>query len=114
MDKSRVYDLANDTRAVLSIDYKKRIIRTDDGSHVRLTASETTLLGLLAERSSECLSRDELLSQNITGNDATYRALNVLISRLRIKLESVTKRTVIDSVRGYGYSLGDGVKLIGL
>jgi len=111
MDKSHSHDLIEDTRTVLSLDYKKRTIRTNDGAHVKLTASETTLLGLLAEHRSECLSRDELLSRNITGNDATYRSLNVLISRLRMKLETITKNTVIASVRGYGYSLGAGVEL---
>ncbi|NIE81759.1 winged helix-turn-helix domain-containing protein [Asaia sp. As-1742] len=111
MEKSHVDDFTESTNVVLFIDYKKRIVRTIDGTHVKLTISETTLLSLLAERSSECLSRDELLSRNITGNDATYRSLNVLISRLRIKLASITKNTVIDSVRGYGYSLGNGVEL---
>lgn len=112
MDKPTFNDFAEDTRAVLSIDYKKRIIRADDGTHIKLTASETTFLGLLAERRSECLSRDELLSRNITGNDTNYRSLNVLISRLRTKLETITNNKVIDSVRGYGYSLGEDVELL--
>lgn len=80
---------------------KKQLLR--NGSEIALTATEFELLGLLLRNRDRVLSRDEIMQQ-LRGVDADIysRAIDVLVSRLRQKLE---RPELIRTLRGKGYQL---------
>ena len=80
---------------------KKQLTR--NGEAVAITATEFGLLSLLAENQDRVLSRDEIM-QVLRGLDADIysRAIDVLVSRLRHKLQCPE---LIRTVRGQGYQL---------
>jgi len=73
---------------------------------IPLTAAEFGLLSLLAQNQHRILSRDEIM-QELRGIDADIfsRAIDVLVSRLRSKLQQAD---LIRTVRGMGYQLVSG------
>ena len=79
----------------------KQLLRDD--KPVFLTATEYELLSLLAQNQHQILSRDEIMHA-LRGIDADIfsRAIDVLVSRLRRKLE---RPELIRTVRGLGYQL---------
>ncbi len=79
----------------------KQLLRDD--KPVFLTATEYELLSLLAQNQHQILSRDEIMHE-LRGIDADIfsRAIDVLVSRLRRKLE---RPELIRTVRGLGYQL---------
>ncbi len=80
---------------------RQQLFRKDEV--VALTAAELGLLSLLAQNQQRILSRDEIM-QTLRGIDADIysRAIDVLISRLRRKLQSPE---LIRTQRGLGYQL---------
>jgi two-component system, OmpR family, response regulator len=69
-----------------------------------VTAREWSILELLAARSGRVVSRNELLEGVWgDGSEAASASLDVLIGRIRRKLAA----TVIRTVRGEGYALGE-------
>ncbi len=77
------------------------------GKRINLTTTEFDLLRVLAERSGRVLSREQLLGfvQN-SADDAFDRSIDVLVSRLRAKLEDNPKQPrYLKTVRGAGYTL---------
>lgn len=70
---------------------------------IAITATEFALLSLLAQNQDRVLSRDEIM-QALRGLDADIysRAIDVLVSRLRQKLQ---RPELIRTVRGQGYQL---------
>ena len=82
---------------------KKRLAR--DGEEIALTATEYELLSLLLHNRERVLTRDEIM-RALRGIDADIysRAIDVLISRLRQKLQ---RPELIRTVRGQGYQLVD-------
>ena len=80
---------------------RKQLLRGDES--VVLTATEFGLLSLLARSQGRILSRDEIMHE-LHGIDADLfsRAIDVLISRLRQKLQ---RPELIRTVRGLGYQL---------
>ena len=94
------------------IDLTKRELRAPDGALVALTAGEFDLLSVLVERAGRVLSRDQLLDLT-RGREAVPfdRSIDVLISRLRRKIEQDAKNPkVIKTVRGGGYTLASKVE----
>ena len=86
----------------LSLDLgRKQLLR--NGSAVSLTAAEFGLLALLARNQQGIVSRDEIM-QELRGIDADIysRAVDVLVSRLRGKLQ---QPGLIRTLRGQGYQL---------
>jgi two-component system, OmpR family, response regulator len=80
---------------------------TVSGKRINLTTTEFDLLRVLAERSGRVLSREQLLGfvQN-SADDAFDRSIDVLVSRLRAKLEQNPKQPrYLKTVRGAGYTL---------
>ena len=75
-----------------------------DGENVHLTASEFTILALLAERPGWVFSRQQIIDQ-VRGYDysVTPRAVDVQIFGLRRKLGPAG--SCIETVRGIGYRL---------
>jgi len=80
---------------------RKQLLRGDES--VALTATEFGLLSLLARSQGKILSRDEIMHE-LHGIDADLfsRAIDVLVSRLRHKLQ---RPELIRTVRGLGYQL---------
>ncbi|NQW00310.1 MAG: response regulator [Rhodospirillales bacterium] len=74
------------------------------GETVRLTDIEVALLRVLATRSGEILSREELIE--LTGTTGGGRAVDVQVTRLRRKIERDPKLPrYLQTVRGRGYLL---------
>jgi two-component system, OmpR family, phosphate regulon response regulator OmpR len=74
------------------------------GVPIRLTDVEVALLSVLAARAGEILSRDELIEA--TGTEASDRAIDVQVTRLRRKIERDPKvPRYLQTVRGRGYVL---------
>ncbi|MDH3631032.1 MAG: response regulator transcription factor [Gammaproteobacteria bacterium] len=86
----------------LSIDLDKKQL-LQNGEELTITATEFGLLGLLVKNQDRVLSRDEIM-QALRGLDADIysRAIDVLVSRLRQKLQ---RPELIRTVRGQGYQL---------
>lgn len=78
---------------------RKRVTRA--GQELALTANEFELLALLLQNRERVLSRDEIMNA-LRGIDADIysRAIDVLVSRLRQKLQ---RPELIRTVRGQGY-----------
>ncbi len=80
---------------------------TVDGKPIQLTTSEFGLLHLLAQRAGRVLSRDQI--QHLlrgTTDDIFDRSIDVVVSRLRGKLEQDPRNPrMLKTVRGIGYML---------
>ena len=88
-----------------TIDLARRTCRNPDGSLITLTAGEFDLLTALATRAGRVLSRDQLLDLTRGREAAPFdRSIDVLLSRLRRKMEADPKNPeFIKTVRGGGY-----------
>ena len=88
----------------LTVDRERKQVRRGDRS-LALTSAEFELLDLMLRRRGEVLSRDDIMHE-LHGIDADIysRAIDVLVSRLRQKLE---QPELIRTVRGRGYQLLD-------
>jgi OmpR family response regulator RpaB len=86
----------------LLIDTDRREVRRD-GELLPLTGTEYELLCLLAREPQKVLSRDDILNR-LRGTDADLhsRAVDILVSRLRRKLEPLD---AIKTLRNAGYAL---------
>ncbi|MDZ4104449.1 MAG: response regulator transcription factor [Hydrogenophaga sp.] len=86
----------------LTIDPARRSV-TRQGELVELTGTEFELLHLLARESGRVFSRDDILNQ-LRGHEADLytRAVDIVVSRLRKKLEPLD---CIKTLRNAGYSL---------
>ncbi len=86
----------------LEIDLGKKCLTRAD-QEIPVTATEFELLVLLLQNQDRVLSRDEIM-QALRGIDADIysRAIDVLVSRLRQKLQ---RAELIRTVRGQGYQL---------
>jgi len=84
----------------LSVDLDRKQLKIND-ELVDITATEFGLLRLLLQNQDRVLSRDEIM-QALRGIDADIysRAIDVLVSRLRQKLQ---RPQLIRTVRGQGY-----------
>ncbi|MBO9652358.1 MAG: response regulator transcription factor [Variovorax sp.] len=89
----------------LSIDLDKREVLRQ-GERVELTGTEFELLALLADQPGKVWSRDDILNR-LRGHEAELytRAVDIVISRLRKKLEPLD---CIKTLRNAGYTLAIG------
>lgn len=85
----------------------------EDGRRERLTAAEGKLLQLFLRSPNRILSRDQLLCGELGDDGSFERSVDVLVSRLRRKLEGKFKPAlVIRTVYGEGYLLNADVEEI--
>ena len=95
------------------LDTRKRQLLNPDGVIIDLSTGEYDMLLAFVESPQRVLTREQLLdlSRNriATGFD---RSIDVQISRLRRKLESVNESGMIKTVRGTGYMFVPAVKRI--
>jgi two-component system, OmpR family, phosphate regulon response regulator OmpR len=81
---------------------KRGELRNSEGP-VRLTTREKDMLRLLAERAGQTVPREDMMQP---GSDSTARGVDVLVNRLRQKLEADPAMPVhLQTVRGLGYVL---------
>ncbi|MEX2617330.1 MAG: response regulator transcription factor [Alphaproteobacteria bacterium] len=82
----------------------KREVLSSGGNAIRLTASEASLLAVLAENAGTVLSREDLTQLcEIDGSD---RMIDVQVTRLRRKIEPDARMPrYLKTVRGRGYVL---------
>ena len=87
-----------------TIDLRLRELRDQEGRPVILTSAEFSLLQAFCARPGRILSRDGLLSMTRSrpGGPLT-RSIDVLVSRLRSKLDRVEGTSMIKTVRAGGY-----------
>lgn len=91
----------------LSIDEGARRI-TAEGRPLKLTATEYTLLHHLASHPGRAIGREHLFAA-AWGPDSEYNqnSLDVLMYRLRKKLEAVGHPHLIQTIRGHGFKFGE-------
>jgi len=83
---------------------RRRLFRGEDPFY--LTEAETDLLAQLAARAGEVLSRDELSTAPENGETSNGRQVDVLVTRLRRKIEDDPRfPRYLQTVRGRGYLL---------
>ncbi len=87
-----------------TIDLRLRELRDPQGAQVPLTSAEFDLLQAFCERAGRVLTRDHLLSMTRGRPGANFgRSIDVLVSRLRRKLDRTEGTSVIKTVRIGGY-----------
>ncbi|MDP1655899.1 MAG: response regulator transcription factor [Hylemonella sp.] len=89
----------------LEVDIARRAVRRS-GQEIELTGTEYELLLMLAREPGRVFSRDDILNQ-LRGHEADLytRAVDIVVSRLRKKLEPLD---CIKTLRNAGYSLALG------
>ncbi len=90
------------------LDTRLRELSTVDGMAVELSGGEYELLVAFCEHPQRVLSRDELLelSRNRAAFGSVGRSVDVMVSRLRRKLEPTeASPPVIKTIRGLGYRM---------
>jgi len=90
----------------LALDWETGRMSGPSGAHVQLTEKEASLLEVLAHHRQSSVSRYEAF-QSIYGYDMSpdNRSIDILVSRLRKKIETVNRNIHIKTVRGQGYRL---------
>ena len=87
-----------------TIDLRLRELRDPDGAQVPLTSAEFDLLQAFCERSGRILARDSLLNMTRGRAGSGFgRSIDVLVSRLRRKLDRTEGSSMIKTVRIGGY-----------
>ncbi|MGY8706555.1 response regulator [Bradyrhizobium sp. 18BD] len=87
-----------------SIDLRLRELRDAEGAQVPLTSAEFDLLQAFCERAGRVLTRDSLLSMTRGRPGGSFgRSIDVLVSRLRRKLDRTEGSSVIKTIRTGGY-----------
>jgi DNA-binding response OmpR family regulator len=85
------------------LDHEKREVSREDGTLVDVTPAEFNLMWVLAQAEGKVLSRDILVDAVSTGDGpASFRAVDILVSRVRKKLDKEAILTVPNS----GYKCG--------
>lgn len=110
----RRYHKPSQTRSIIEID-QVRINTLEgkvykQGAEIPLTALEYRLLLIFGNHIGQVLSRTQLLEQiwDVAGDFVNDNTLTVYIKRLREKLEDQPQNpTLIKTVRGLGYKVGD-------
>jgi two-component system OmpR family response regulator len=87
-----------------TIDFRLRELRDPEGAQIPLTSAEFDLLQAFCERPGLILTRDNLLNMTRSRPAGAFgRSVDVLVSRLRRKLDRTEGTSVIKTVRTGGY-----------
>lgn len=95
-----------------TLDLRRRTLTAPDGSAVDLSGAEHDLLAILVQQPNRVIGRERLLELSRARRaQASDRSIDVLVSRLRRKLDdSEAGETLIRTVRGRGYMLAADVE----
>ena len=102
----RRYKKANtpeESSALFEIDKTKELIAYNK-TYLDLTPAEYDVMRELIHHLGSTVSREQILNASMALDDASSKSLDVIINRLRHKIEDTDKRH-IRSVRGIGYKL---------
>ncbi len=93
------------------LDHGMREVRRSDGRDIDLTSYEYNLMYLFMTRPKRVLSRNEIMDA-LKGSDwsPTDRSIDVLVAKLRKKLDTPGRPSLIKTVRGAGYIFGAEVR----
>jgi len=96
------------------IDFRLRELRNPAGARVAVTSAEFDLLRVFCERPGRVLSRESLLDLTQGRNAGSFeRSIDVLVSRIRRKIESDPQdATMIKTVRSGGYMFTPTVEAV--
>jgi DNA-binding response OmpR family regulator len=84
----------------------------DEGNAIELTGAEFDLLQVFLDRPGRVLSRDQLLDlTRVRDGDVFDRSIDVLVSRLRRKLDTSGTTRLLTTVRNGGYQFAAKVEL---
>ena len=93
------------------LDLEGRQLLDRGNIETQLTRAEFDLVSALVSASGRVLSRDQLLDAISQGEEVTDRTVDVLVSRIRKKIEQDRSNPqIIVTVPGIGYRLGQQVK----
>ncbi len=92
-------------------DSARRELRAPAGTMILLTAAESSLLGAMLIQPGKVLTREELLAPGQSESDASGRAIDLVVSRLRRKLQGHGGGDLIRTQRGVGYVIDCTVDL---
>lgn len=94
-----------------TLDRSRREVRNPTGATIEFTPAEFALIWVLAQAEGELLSRDTLVDAVSRGDGpASFRAVDILVSRVRKKLD----RDAIRTVPNAGYKCGWPVTMAGV
>ena len=92
---------------------QRRLLRSPNGNQVRLTKTQGSVLRLLANRSGQCVSREEIHSLLTLDTAATsQRSVDRLVERLRNALETIGAAEFVETIYGEGYALNLALSVI--
>lgn len=87
----------------IRIDHSRRVAMREDGEEIDLTPAEFSLIWILAEADGRVLRREDLVDAISPGEGPlSFRAVDILISRVRKKLD----KAAIETVPTVGYKSG--------
>lgn len=87
-----------------TVDFRMRELRDPEGAQVPLTSAEFDLLQAFCERPGLILTRDNLLNMTRSRPAGAFgRSVDVLVSRLRRKIDRTEGASIIKTVRTGGY-----------
>lgn len=90
----------------LTVDPQTRTVQDANGKAIELTGAEFDLLQIFLDRPGRVLSRDQLIDlTHGRDGDVFDRSIDVLISRLRRKLDATSAPRLFKTVRNGGYQL---------
>jgi len=87
-----------------TVNFPRRELTSPTGAIIDLTGAEFDLLSSFVHNAQRVIARERLIELSRTRlGDASDRSIDVLVSRLRRKLQSAGKDAPITTVRGVGY-----------
>ncbi len=79
----------------INLDHSRRVAAREDGTEIDLTPAEFSLIWVLAEADGRVLTREDLVDAISSGDGPlSFRAIDILISRVRKKLDKEAIQTV--------------------
>jgi DNA-binding response OmpR family regulator len=100
--------------ADLMLDLRTRQLTRFDGTRIPLTNREYALLFALLRRAGRTLTRERLLSATRRHQDVFGRSIDIMVLRLRRKLEGYPRtQRIIETKRGIGYAIEIAVERLG-
>lgn len=86
------------------VNFPRRELKSPSGAVVDLTGAEFDLLSSFLQNAQRVIARERLIELSRTRlGDSSDRSIDVLVSRLRRKLQSEGREAPITTVRGVGY-----------
>jgi two-component system OmpR family response regulator len=97
--------------ADLTLDLRTRHLTRSDGTRIPLSSREYALLLAFLNKPDRTFTRQQLLRMTKLHQNATDRSIDVLVLRLRRKLEGHSRgQRIIETRRGIGYTMEIAVK----